>query len=814
MSVRSDAVAPESLATVATADRAVAHPDAPLREVRALDLTDPLGAYAGRLLALLGADVLRVDDVHQRSTQRAPYLPGRSDLSTYDLYVNENKARIELDLTAEAGRARLAELMLAVDAVLWSSLDGPTGPTWELLRAVRPLPRTVVTCVTPFGLDGPYSRYRASDAVLMAMGGMLSLAGYPDQPVVPFGEQALYAASLHAAFGTVLALAHLRRTGEGQAVEVSAQEAVAHALENAVQFVDLEGRVRERIGSAEPEAGTGVFACNDGHVFVMSSLQGAFLGWEALVAWIEENRPDLAAELRGQEWADPMYRTTSEAKDRFRRIFETFATPWPKRWLYEQGQNRGANIAPLATPADVCTDPHLAARGFFDDAASAQLGETVRHLGPPFRMAGVQAHWRDWRVAPEVPEAMRRSSARPRPGGAGLRRRVLEGIRVVDFTWVGVGPFATKFLADNGADVIKVESATRVDPIRMMRPAAGGAPGVNRSGYFANRNTNKRSITVDLKSSEGLDIVQRLIAQSDVVINNFRPGVMERRGLSYENVRALRPDVVYVDMPMMGAGGPYAEFGGYGMVMTAVGGLFAMTRLPGRQPVGTGTNYPDHVPNPLHASLAIVAALVRRQDTGDGAYIELAQLESTLALLGPALMNYLAGGADPEPPGNTHPEAIQGVFRCADGGWCAVTVPFAEGPEALARALDRPEWVGGGFPSDDEVTTVLEDWLGARSARSAMDRLQASGVAAGIVQDARQMLEDPQLRHRGHWVRLAHAEMESCVYDAPVARLSVTPARLVTGAPLLGEHTREVCAELLGIVGERFDQLRRRGTFD
>jgi crotonobetainyl-CoA:carnitine CoA-transferase CaiB-like acyl-CoA transferase len=556
----------------------------------------------------------------------------------------------------------------------------------------------------------------------------------------------------------------------------------------------------------------------------MSSLQGSLLGWDAVVKWIATVEPAIAEELSDPTWKSAAYRATVEAKARFREIFERFSAPRPKRWLYEEGQGFGVSIAPLTTPSDICADPHLEARGFFGSAASDGAGTTVGHPAAPFRLPDLPGHWRDWR-APEPLRFVDRPEWTPRrrrrPGTPA--RRPLEGIRVIDFTWVGVGPFATKFLADNGADVIKVESATRLDPIRMMHPAAEGKPGVNRSGYFANRNSSKRAITLNLKSEPGIDIAHRLIAGADIVINNFRPGVMQSNRLGPDDLRSIREDLIYVDMPMMGSGGPYSKFGGYGLVMTAVGGLFGLTGLPGRQPVGTGTNYPDHVPNPLHAAMAILAALRRRDRTGEGAYVEISQVESTLALLGPHLMRALAGGEDPVVPGNRHGDhAPQGVFPCVEDGWCALTVRGDEDWAALCRLLDRADLAGRFARAEDrraaaaqpEIEAALAAWTATRTSAQAMEQLLAAGVPAGAVQDAREVLFDPQLAHRRHWVRLEHPEMGVAVYDGPVAQLSQTPAVLSRPAPLLGQHTREVCAELLGIAGDDFEALRACGTFD
>src|SRR6478609_10072351 len=269
----------------------------------------------------------------------------------------------------------------------------------------------------------------------------------------------------------------------------------------------------------------------------------------------------------------------------------------------------------------------------------------------------------------------------------------MTGIRVADFSWVGAGPFLTKPLADHGADVVKVESRTRVDPIRSMAPFRDGLKGADRSGYFANRNSSKRSICLDLKHPRGRELALRLIEVSDVVVNNFSPGTMDRLGLGYDASRAVRPDVIYLEMPMLGTEGPHRDCRGYGLTIAAAGGLLGLTGYAGGSPVGTGTNYPDHVPNPLHGAVAVLAALRKRRRTGHGEYIELAQLESTVNAIGPAIVA-AAAGVDVRPVGNADPLAApHGVYPCAGTDrWCAIAV-FGEYQWTATRSvLDSVDW--------------------------------------------------------------------------------------------------------------------------
>ncbi|MFD7433082.1 CaiB/BaiF CoA transferase family protein [Streptomyces sp. NPDC059861] len=400
-------------------------------------------------------------------------------------------------------------------------------------------------------------------------------------------------------------------------------------------------------------------------------------------------------------------------------------------------------------------------------------------------------------------------------------RLPLDGIRVADFTWVGAGPFLTKPLADHGADVIKIESRTRTDPIRSMAPFRDGSPGTDRSGYFANRNTSKRSVCLDLKDPRGRDLALELIARSDVVANNFTPGTMDRLGLGYQDVLEVRPDVVYLDMPMQGNAGPHRDFRGYGLTIAAAGGLLGLTGHFGRPPVGTGTNYPDHVPNPLHAAVAVLAALRRRRRTGEGQYIELAQLESTVNVVGPALLAAAAGLPTGRSGNEDTVAAPHGVYPCAgEDRWCALSITTDDHWTALTETLGHPGWASRpGFATAEgrraarqELDEAVASATAARPADELAEALTAAGVPAAVVSDAGQVLADPQLNARGHWVVLDHPEMGPSVYDNIPYRLSATPGALRGPAPLLGADTRAVCVGLLGLDPDTYEHLAEEGV--
>lgn len=400
-----------------------------------------------------------------------------------------------------------------------------------------------------------------------------------------------------------------------------------------------------------------------------------------------------------------------------------------------------------------------------------------------------------------------------------MSRLPLHGVRVADFTWIGAGSFTTKLLADHGADVIKIESRGRMDSLRSSRPYKDGVAGINRSGYFADRNSSKRSITLNLKTEAGRDLARRLIQMSDIVANNFTPGTMEKFGLGYHDVREIKKDVIYIAMSMQGAGGPEHKYLGYGLTMGALTGLQFLSGLPDREPAGTGTNYSDHIPNPCHAAFAILAALRHRRLTGEGQYIDVAQTEPTIALLGPTMADFSANDRIQERSGNERaPRAPHGVFQCnGNDRWIAISAWRDESWAALCKVLGDPAFArapefrgadgrwAGRLEIDAGIASIVCHW----EAEALMTALQRVGVAAGVVRTAADIVdEDPQLQHRRHWVKLEHPEMGMSIYNAPPFRISGARVTPVAPAPLLGQHTDEVLTEILGLDTAAVEDLR------
>ncbi|HEY4404976.1 MAG TPA: CoA transferase [Xanthobacteraceae bacterium] len=383
-------------------------------------------------------------------------------------------------------------------------------------------------------------------------------------------------------------------------------------------------------------------------------------------------------------------------------------------------------------------------------------------------------------------------------------------LRVLDFCWVGAGAFVTRLLADLGADVIKVESHAHPDNLRLSGPHKSGARHLEGSGYFASRNTNKKSIALNMGRPEARALARQLARKCSVVTNNFRPGIMERWGLGYAELAAADPSLIYLAMPMQGSSGPHKSYIGFGSTISAISGLVEMSGSPDRAPIGTGTHYPDHIPNPGHALVGLLAAIFHRARTGEGQYVELAQLESTVNLLGPSILRYSASGVLPRRTGNRRDGSVPcGVFPCmGDDVWCAIEIENDAGWQALVEALGRPPWMTD--PAFDTLMgrsagiDVIEGKLAQETRRHQADALvlalQARGIACSVVETSRDVMEDRQLNARGYWRSIDHAEMGRITVNVPPF-FSVEEGRQREPAPppLLGEQTREIATTLLGL---------------
>ncbi|AYH46009.1 CoA transferase [Azoarcus sp. DN11] len=394
----------------------------------------------------------------------------------------------------------------------------------------------------------------------------------------------------------------------------------------------------------------------------------------------------------------------------------------------------------------------------------------------------------------------------------------LEGIVVCDFSWVGAGPIATSVLAQCGADVIKIESVKRPDILRRGEPFKDGiGTGLDRSGYFAARNANKRDIALDMNNPLAREVAVRLIAKSDIVINNFRVGQMEKWKLGWEDVQKINPRAIYVTMSMQGTDGPHSRYMGYGVNLNALCGLTARAGFPGELPFGTGTNYTDHVMVPKHTLFGIMGALLEREVSGRGQTVSLSQLESAICMTPSAPMAFAANGEALGPLGYGDPEAVpHGIYTTLGyRKWIAIAVFDDLQWAALRRVMGNPPWAEEErFATaamrrryEVELNERIECWTAQQYGDWLMEALLKVGIPAGEVRDAREAIEDEHMRRRGFWAYLDHPEVGVTLYNRAPIVFSRTPLEMKTAAPAIGQHTRDVLGEMLGYSQDEIENL-------
>ena len=402
-------------------------------------------------------------------------------------------------------------------------------------------------------------------------------------------------------------------------------------------------------------------------------------------------------------------------------------------------------------------------------------------------------------------------------------KNVFQDLKVVDFSWAIVGPLITKYLADFGATVVRVESMKNPCVQRATGPYKGGKVDVDKAGYFAIFNANKYSISLNFKHPEGNRIARRLAAWADVVVENFRPGVMERWGLGYEQVKQFNPEVVYLSSSTLGQTGPHRQYGGAGFLLVALGGFANYVGYPGDVPMRLPQAYTDFVTYRFGAA-ALVAALTSRQRTGCGTYIDLSQLESGLQFLLPAIMDYTVNQTESSRQGNLSSFAVpHNVYRCQGmDRWIAIAVFSDKEWALLCEVMGKPALAEdprfATFEErkkhEAEVDAEVEAWTRNQSAEELMPWLQSRGIAAGIVQNAEDIDKNPQLNWRKYFWKMEHPKLGKFPFLGLPFKFSKTPPEGRMPAPCLGEHTEYVCTKLLGMSDEEFLAGMNDGVFE
>ena len=800
-----------------------------LEPYRVLDFTDERGELGPMLLGDLGADVIRVEPPGGTPSRRTqPLADGESgDLASLSFRAfNRNKRSIVLDADGTpADRDVLKQLIASADFLFESSppsmLEG-FGITAAEVRTANP--HIVHVRISPFGIDGPRAGDLGNDLVVAALGGPMSLQGPHERaPLRISVPQVWRHTGAEAAASALVAHARMRRTGEAQFVDLSAQCVMTWTMlqamgAHAIQGFDFERDDSRMIGVEI------VHACRDGHIVAlpMSRVVQGLLDWMIADGILDASAREADWEAFDLSLRDPAIEARWSMAEMV-ALLRAFFARHTKRELFDFGIEHGITLAPVGTMSELLGLEHLAVRGYWRELASgdkapglwARSGPESEALLSVRREApGLDAH------GTEIRESLPATEARPAPAAEAdeEERLPFAGIKVADFAWVGVGPISSKYLADHGATVVRVESENRPDVLRGGPPFKDNVPGWNRSQFYGDFNTSKFGLALDMKRDEGLAVAKRLIAWADVMVESFAPGAMQRMGLDYAEVRKLNPGIIMVSTCLMGQTGPARAMAGYGYHAAAIAGFYEVTGWPDMAPSGPWTAYTDTIA-PRFVSTIIAAALDRRRRTGKGCFIDLAQLEASLHFLAPEILDHQVNGRSVTRIGNrSRFAAPQGAYRCAgEDDWVAVAVET----DAQWRALcaNVPGLDAGAYPANDdrlaahdEIDAVLTAWTAERAPEDVAALLQAAGVPSGKVQRSSDLAKDPQYKHRSFFREYEHGEMGAVAYAGHQYRISGYNNGPRGPAPLLGEHSFEVLTNLLGLSEEEVSEVFASGA--
>ena len=793
-------------------------------------------AYATKLMADLGAEVVKVEEPEgDLARQRGPFPQGeQSEQSERDpeqsglfLYLNTNKQSVILNLPQE--RERLEHLVTEADILVHNyapSQMAALGIDSVAFRALNP--RLVMCSITPFGLSGPHKDYHAYELTIAHGGGWAWLSpGGSDRPDLPplkaAGHQADFQIGTAAAAATMAAYTSALRTGQGEHLDFSGQAYIASFVDVSAPNYTYQEQVATRLGQRVLYP-WGIFPCQDGLMFLVVGEEDQ---WQRLVDLM--GNPEWAAWEIFQGLAN-----RSQNQDVLRPYLADWVKGWKVEELFRAGQARRICFAPVFTMAQLATQEQLHARHFFRDVTHSKAG-TLTHLGAPYLLD--TPWWELRRPAPllgehtpvagaerTTPRAADRSQhspprSTPSPTSPGLP---LAGIRVADFSWVWAGPFGALQLAHLGAEVIKIESQTRLDLARRLPYyPTGMEPGVNRCALFNQWGQGKKSVLLNLTNPKGIALAKELVSKSDVVLQNFATGVMDQLGLGYAELKRIKPDIIMASISGYGQTGPQRNYMAYGPAIPPLTGLSSITGYEGGPPQEVGMAYGDPTSG-IHAAAAITAALAARERTGQGQHFDVSLWQAVAVLVAEGWMDYAMNKTQPARQGNRDTwMAPHNCYRCAgqdkkDDEWVTIACGTDEEWRALCQAISQTELATdtrfhtatARKANEDTLDQILSAWTETRQKWDVTHQLQAVGVAAFPSMSGKDLIEDPHLNARGFFERLPHPEVGTRTHMGIPWLLTHAPNGVRSPAPLLGQDTDQVMRDVLGYSKEQIDRLK------
>jgi len=721
-------------------------------------------------------------------------------------------------------------LVLSADAVIDSYAPGELAALGLDLHALAEQKTSlVVTQVTPYGQTGPKAHWRSTALTAYASGGQMNGTGDGDQPPLKtVGHQAYYQAGLHTFSATLTALYAAKTSGVGDVLDISVQEVQAAKLEGSLPNALVRGTEAGRTAGNATFAQWGIHQTADWWIGVAAMPRQSFAVYDLI------GHPELKE--------DPTFR--SGWSPPANEVLTTLVPEWIRQYtaeeIFAKADEFRAPVGMIPTPKQLLEWPHFVETNFWKWVEHPRLGRHPLPSGPvQFGSNDRGEH----RPAPligqhtaEVIGSLPSGSAHEATAIPAELALPLAGLRVIDVTQVWAGPYATRLLADAGAEVIKVEGPTFEDPVRTMG-GARAVPEINQSAYFNEYNRNKLGVSIDLKTPEGMEAMRRMLASADVFIENWSSGVAERNGLGYEAVKALKPDIVYVSMPGFGHTGPDARRVGFGPTIEQMGGLVALQGYEGGAPHRSGISYGDPIAGAVTAG-AVVAALLRRQRTGEGSYMMVPQRDGIVGLVGEYMVAEALGAPLPTrigskdayfaphnvyPARDTEPRIVLSPLTgepidAFTDAWVTIAVDSETAWTALKELIGDPKLDDARYASmegrrthQDEIDAVIAAWTSPREAEETAAALQAAGVSAAKVESPMSIVADAHLAARDCWPTYNHPQAGEQRTLRSVWRMARRPQGPIKAAPCFGEDSEAILARY-GFSTDEIEAMKASGV--
>jgi len=785
-----------------------------LTGIRIVELAESVaGEYCGKLLADFGAEVVKIErpDCGSPTRSMAPIIgdDGGPECSALFAYLNTNKRSVVLDVASAGGIDTLHRIIGTADAIV-----DDHAPSWVEAAGVsandvaRRYPALVFCSITPYGGGAPPEFQNAKSINVFNSSGW----GYhtpshadPTKPPLkgPGRFLADYEAGLDAALCVVASLFRHLHSGKGEYIDVSQQAVLASRADCVLgRFITGEVAAENTREDYDQQGPASFFACADGFVYLYMTSRNHWMGLKKLMGqpeWLDEFDDD---------WLE--FSVTPEKVVTLQNGFAKWVAGLTKDAAADEAQRLGVPLVPVKSAADLKNSPQYRHRGFFQHITHPVLGSAA-YPTVPYLMSASPAGVT--RAAPtlgqhtaEIADSIETPRSGPTVKSAQLkppkvsRGGPLQGVRVVELTKVWAGPYAGKLLAFLGAEVIKVESSSNPDEMR-----AYGGTDINHAPYFLSINPEVLSVELDLKSAADVDCLRDLIAHSDIVVNNLRPGAMERLGLSYQQLKSIKGDIISVSIKMWGNNGPLGYQTGYAPCFAALAGLASLVGYRGGPPLGTSMRYGDSTVGAA-AALAAVTALLHRDLSGEGQFVDVSAVEPLSSMIGDCLLEQDLTGTHASPEGNRDPDmAPHNCYPCSGGDWISVAVADDRQWRALcdvlgattladdARYAAMPERL----QHTDTLDTDLARFTKSRDAAQLAQRLRLAGVPSSKSATSLDVISDQLLWERELYRFVSdHREGQRPILAAPW-RMSAAPTEIARGAPVLGEHNDYVLQEIL-----------------